>query len=133
MAPAKVTGLCPEPREYSPLIQQVYTSLQIMALLNKTAYLIFFLLFFSSEHLSNGGGFGDQVVGTALLLICVCAINDVRNMKISSQMAPLYVGFTVLNIGVCFGFNCGYAINPARDLGPRIFTAMAGWGAEAFS
>ena len=83
--------------------------------------------------MSNGGGFGDQVVGTALLLICVCAINDARNMKISSQLAPLYVGFTVLNIGVCFGFNCGYAINPARDLGSRIVTAVAGWGAEVFT
>jgi glycerol uptake facilitator-like aquaporin len=39
----------------------------------------------------------------------------------------------VVAIGVAFGFNAGYAINPARDLGPRLFTAMAGWGAGVFS
>jgi glycerol uptake facilitator-like aquaporin len=35
-------------------------------------------------------------------------------------------------IGMTFGFNAGYAINPARDLGPRLFTAVAGWGGEVF-
>ncbi|MEQ1843616.1 MAG: aquaporin, partial [Verrucomicrobiales bacterium] len=35
-------------------------------------------------------------------------------------------------IGMTFGFNSGYAINPARDLAPRIFTAIAGWGPEVF-
>jgi glycerol uptake facilitator-like aquaporin len=35
-------------------------------------------------------------------------------------------------IGMSFGFNAGYAINPARDLGPRLFTAVAGWGADVF-
>ncbi|TNN67014.1 Aquaporin-3 [Liparis tanakae] len=31
------------------------------------------------------------------------------------------------------GFNSGYAVNPARDLGPRLFTAVAGWGTEVFT
>ena len=54
-----------------------------------------------------------------LLLLCVSAITDSRNMSVSKGLVPLYVGFVVLNIGMCFGYNCGYAINPARDLGPR--------------
>ena len=37
-------------------------------------------------------------------------------------MIPFFVGLTILAIGVCFGFNCGYAINPARDFAPRLFT-----------
>jgi glycerol uptake facilitator-like aquaporin len=37
------------------------------------------------------------------------------------------VGLLVVLIGATFGFNSGYAINPARDLSPRLFTAIAGW------
>ncbi|TRY68400.1 hypothetical protein TCAL_10232 [Tigriopus californicus] len=88
---------------------------------------------YPADYLSNGGGFLDQIIGTALLLMVVCAVGDQRNMKISSQMAPLYVGFTVLAIGVCFGVNCGYAINPARDLGPRLWTLIVHWGTGTFS
>ena len=36
------------------------------------------------------------------------------------------VGLLVIAIGVAFGFNAGYAINPARDFGPRLFTFVGG-------
>jgi glycerol uptake facilitator-like aquaporin len=45
---------------------------------------------------------------------------------------PVIVGLLVLLIGATYGFNSGYAINPARDFGPRLFTAVAGWGGEVF-
>jgi MIP family channel proteins len=78
------------------------------------------------------GGFVDQVVGTALLVLLVFALSDVRNLAPQANLAPVLVGMTVLAIGMTFGFNSGYAINPARDLGPRLFTAVAGWGGEVF-
>ncbi len=78
------------------------------------------------------GGLIDQIVGTALLLLCVFALSDTRNMAPSSNLAPLLVGAVVLVIGITFGYNSGYAINPARDFGPRLFTYLAGWGSEVF-
>lgn len=79
------------------------------------------------------GGFIDQTVGTALLVIVVFALSDRRNSAPGTTLAPVLVGATVALIGMTFGFNAGYAINPARDLAPRIFTAVAGWGIGVFT
>lgn len=78
------------------------------------------------------GGFIDQVVGTALLALLVSALGDQKNNSPQKQLAPVIVGAAVLLIGTTFGFNAGYAINPARDLAPRLFTALAGWGPGVF-
>ena len=78
------------------------------------------------------GGFIDQVVGTALLVGVILGITDTRNSPAPAGLAPVIVGLLVVLIGATFGFNSGYAINPARDFGPRLFTAAAGWGGEVF-
>ena len=78
------------------------------------------------------GGLIDQIVGTALLVAVIFAITDSRNSPAPAGLAPVIVGLLVVLIGATFGFNSGYAINPARDLGPRLFTAVAGWGMEVF-
>ena len=79
------------------------------------------------------GGFIDQVVGTALLVGVILGITDSRNSPAPAGLAPVVVGLLVVLIGATFGFNSGYAINPARDFGPRLFTFVAGWGGEVFS
>jgi MIP family channel proteins len=78
------------------------------------------------------GGFIDQVVGTALLVAVIFGITDSRNSPAPAGLAPVVVGLLVVLIGATFGFNAGYAINPARDFGPRLFTFVAGWGSEVF-
>ena len=78
------------------------------------------------------GGLVDQIVGTALLLLLIFAISDAKNLAPEPRIAPVLVGLAVVLIGMTFGYNAGYAINPARDLGPRLFTAVAGWGSEVF-
>jgi MIP family channel proteins len=88
---------------------------------------------YPQAFLSTGGGFVDQVVGTALLMLTILAIGDQRNNPPPAWLAPAIVGAIVVAIGVAFGFNAGYAINPARDLGPRLFTALGGWGSGVFS
>lgn len=79
------------------------------------------------------GGFIDQVVGTALLVLVIFGITDRRNAPAPGSLTPVIVGLLVVLIGATFGYNAGYAINPARDFGPRLFTAVAGWGSGVFS
>ena len=88
---------------------------------------------YPQPFLSLTGGLIDQIVGTALLVVGVFAIGDARNVAAPSWMGPVLVGLLVVAIGVAFGFNAGYAINPARDFGPRLFTALAGWGGGVFT
>ncbi len=78
------------------------------------------------------GGFIDQIVGTAILVGVIFGITDSRNNPVPGGLVPVVVGLLVVGIGAAYGVNCGYAINPARDLGPRLFTAVAGWGSEVF-
>ncbi|KAL6470675.1 hypothetical protein MHYP_G00217940 [Metynnis hypsauchen] len=88
---------------------------------------------YPSNHLSLVNGFFDQMIGTAALIVCILAIIDPYNNPIPRGLEAFTVGFVVLVIGLSMGFNSGYAVNPARDLGPRIFTAIAGWGREVFT
>jgi len=88
---------------------------------------------YPQEFLSNfPGGLIDQIVGTAMLLLVIFALSDTRNAAPQANLTPLLVGALVVLIGMTFGYNSGYAINPARDLGPRLFTAIAGWSGEVF-
>ncbi len=74
----------------------------------------------------------DQIVGTFFLALFVWAVTDEFNLPVGSNMAPFIIGMVVMAIGISFGANAGYAINPARDFGPRIFAWIAGWGKVAF-
>jgi MIP family channel proteins len=87
---------------------------------------------YPQPYLSLAGGVVDQIVGTALLVLVVFALGDGRNFAPEGRFGPVLVGAVVVLIGMTFGLNSGYAINPARDLGPRVFTFLAGWGPEVF-
>ena len=78
------------------------------------------------------GPFIDQVIGTFFLLLFILGITDARNLGVQSNMGPFVVGLAVAAIGMSFGTDAGYAINPARDFGPRLFTWLAGWGPNSF-
>lgn len=88
---------------------------------------------YPAPYLSMLGGVIDQIVGTALLVATVFALGDQRNAPPLASLAPVLVGATVMAIGMAFGVNAGYAINPARDFGPRLFTSVAGWGGSVFT
>lgn len=64
-----------------------------------------------------------EVIGTAVLLAGVLGILNAHN-SIGSGMGPYAIGILVFSIGLSLGGPTGYAINPARDLGPRIMHAL---------
>ncbi len=68
-------------------------------------------------------GLFDQVLGTALLLFLVLVV--VRHAP--DWLQPAAIGLVVVAIGMSFGAMHGYAINPARDFGPRLFVTLAGF------
>ena len=67
-----------------------------------------------------------EFFGTMMLLWGVLASGDERNLGLKNNMGPFLVGFTVLAVGMSLGGPSGYSINPARDLGPRIFGTLVG-------
>uniref|UniRef100_A0A673C1P4 Aquaporin 10b n=1 Tax=Sphaeramia orbicularis TaxID=375764 RepID=A0A673C1P4_9TELE len=87
---------------------------------------------YPAEHLSFWGGLVDQVVTTAVFLLCCVALEDRRHGPLAEGLHPVLVGGLILTVGLSMGSNCGFPLNPARDLGPRLFTFIAGWGVEVF-
>jgi glycerol uptake facilitator protein len=81
-----------------------------------------------SLDVSTWGAFRDQIIGTAILLFLILAVTDLRSSSPGSNLAPWIVGLIVVAIGMAWGTNAGYAINPARDFGPRLASFLTGYG-----
>jgi len=88
---------------------------------------------YPKSHISNLTAFYTEFLGTAFLVLGVFAITDKRNRPASASGAPISFALLIMAIGMAFGMNTGYAINPARDFGPRLFTSLAGWGSKVFT
>jgi len=67
-----------------------------------------------------------ELFGTFVLIWGIAASGDMKNMGLKDNFGPFIVGFAVLAVGLSLGGPSGYSINPARDLGPRLFGALAG-------
>ena len=70
-----------------------------------------------------GWNVGTEVIGTFLLVFGVLALGATE-ATVATGLVPLLVGLLVFAIGLSLGGPTGYAINPARDLGPRIMHAI---------
>lgn len=74
-----------------------------------------------------------ETIATAMLVMGIYGIVDGKNLTPGANMWPLMVGLLVFSIGLSLGKPTGYAINPARDFGPRVFGALLpGGAADAF-
>jgi glycerol uptake facilitator protein len=71
--------------------------------------------------------FFDQVIGTAILVAVIFALTSAVNNPPLANTGPLVIGLLVVAIGLGWGANAGYAINPARDFGPRLASWITGY------
>ena len=75
---------------------------------------------YPQPFLSIAGGFVDQIVGTMLLMAGVLAVTDQRNTAPPAWLTGRWSAPSFVAIGVAFGFNAGYAINPAARPWPAL-------------
>ena len=72
-------------------------------------------------------GFMAEIIATAILMFSILAIVEHFLNDKAGWLAPFAIGALIVAIGMSFGGMHGYAMNPARDLSPRIFTALLGF------
>jgi glycerol uptake facilitator protein len=70
-----------------------------------------------------------EVFGTLVLALVVFAVTDPRNVAAPlGRLAPVFIGLTVSALIAVIAPLTQACFNPARDFGPRVFAALAGWG-----
>jgi len=84
-------------------------------------------------YMTNVSCFFSEFLATAVLLIVVLATTDTHNSPPPAGLLPLVLFLLILGIGASLGMETGYALNPARDLGPRILTSMVGYGTQVYT
>ncbi|KAM5541371.1 hypothetical protein V8D89_004925 [Ganoderma adspersum] len=88
---------------------------------------------YALPYMTPASAWFEEFLKTVVLLLVVCAMGDPRNKPAPPGLAPLVLFITMLGISASFGMQTGFSINPARDLGPRLLTAMVGYGAPVFT
>lgn len=88
---------------------------------------------YPNAHISILQAFIVEIVITGILMCLIMALTDDGNGIPRGAMAPLLIGLVVAIIGSAMGPLTGFAMNPARDFGPKIFAFLAGWGEVAFT
>lgn len=88
---------------------------------------------YPNAHISVGNAFMVEAVITAVMVALIMALTDDGNGLPCGPLAPLLIGLLIAVIGAAMGPLTGFALNPARDFGPKLFAFLAGWGEVAFT
>lgn len=86
---------------------------------------------YPAEFMTKTGQFFSEFLASAVLMFMIFALNDKKNLG-AGHLMPLALFFVIFGIGACFGWETGYAINPARDFGPRLISYLLGYGHEVW-
>ena len=88
---------------------------------------------YPNPHINFVQAFAVEMVITAILMGVILALTDDGNGIPRGPLAPLLIGLLIAVIGASMGPLTGFAMNPARDIGPKAFAFIAGWGDVAFT
>ncbi|KAL2044032.1 hypothetical protein N7G274_003553 [Stereocaulon virgatum] len=93
---------------------------------------------YPQAYLSKASQFFSEFITSTLLMFVIFALKDESNQGAmgksgAGHMFPLALFFLIFGLGACFGVETGYAINLARDLGPRLMSYILGYGPEVWS
>lgn len=83
-------------------------------------------------RMSPVAAFGAEIIGTAVLLLVILCVTDERNESRPQALTAATIGLTVTLLISLLGPLTMACFNPARDLAPRVFSSLAGWGAVPF-
>ena len=86
---------------------------------------------YPADFLSTTGQFFSEFIASSILMFCIYAINDDANIG-AGNLGPLALFFIIFGIGCSWGWETGYAINLARDFGPRLMSYMLGYGTQVW-
>ena len=84
-------------------------------------------------RMSEGRAFVAEVVGTAFLLLVIFCTTDPKNHHRPQILTAATIGLTVTMLISLLGPLTMACFNPARDLGPRLFSSLVGWGSVPFT
>ena len=87
---------------------------------------------YPAEFMTKTGQFFSEFLASAVLMFMIFALKDNGNLG-AGPLTPLALFFVIFGIGACFGWETGYAINLARDFGPRLTSYMLGYGHEVWA
>jgi aquaglyceroporin related protein, other eukaryote len=90
---------------------------------------------YPQAFLTKSSQFFSEFIASTILMFVIFALKDDSNIGVgkSDKWFPLCLFFLIFGLGACFGWETGYAINLARDFGPRLMSYVLGYGHGVWS
>ena len=135
LIPSRVEATCERSQASQQTLQQAYSARIQPSRCSKRVdprSLLYTLANTACSFMTKTGQFFSEFIASTLLMFLIYALKDDGNIG-AGNLTPLGLFFIIFGIGACWGWETGYAINLARDFGPRLMSYFLGYGHEVFS